>query len=293
MVSLNLKLFIVLGFATLGSKSVAAINDLYPGDYVAAPAGQSAFAVYSYHRESEGVFSGGLSSKEKRRENSMAIFLAARYFDLFSMRSAISGSAGYAVQSTTDLISKVKEQTDGLTDPKISITFWPFIDQEKFRFFAVNAAYIFGSGSYDTSASQNIGQNRDRSSLSLAWVQRSYSFFTLEVTGELAWYGTNKNFRSNSSSLDQRSTQSVTTFLRYQLNEVASPYLGFRRIWGGETLVNGVAQGDSAAAERAYVGLRLLADQRNIVHIRAEADTKLFSGYKLTQGLSVRWTTLR
>lgn len=283
----------VVGTLACSGTSLAAINDLYPGDYIPAEAGQSALVLYGYDRKYDGVYAAGSNSNSKERSNDTVVLLAAQYFDFLDKRFAVSASAGWATQTTTTTSTSRQEKVEGATDPKVSLTMWPYINPNKFQFLSLSLAYIAGAGNYDNGSSQNIGQNRDRGSLSLSWAQRLWPDVIAEVTGEMAWYGKNTNFGSDSSHLGQRTTQSMTGFLRYRLNDRFSPYIGYQANWGGETLVNGVAQGDTARMERAYLGLRISADPQNIFHIRAESDTKLVSGYKQTQGVSVRWTVVR
>lgn len=271
------------------SPAFAALNDIYPGDYLPAPAGQTAMVSYLYDRALRGPNEAGVSGPNGRTTQTL-IVLGAQYFDLVGWRANVAVSGGKSWQSTTDSISAAR--VDGFTDPKLSMTVWPYRDEQRGRFVAVNAAYVFGKGSYDRSASQNIGQNRDRSILSLSWGERTTEATMLEVTAELARFGTNPELAPSLSRLEQRDAYAVTGFWRYRINEQFSPYVGAQLNWGGETIVDGTPKSDSVRGTRAYLGLRYQSDPSHIFHLRAAADRDVQWGYALKREWVFRWTWL-
>jgi len=270
----------------------AALNDIYPGDYLPAAAGQNAFLVYAYDRNLDGLYSSGTNSDQFDRDTRMAVFLAARYFDFHDMRMAVSASMGTAAQTTTNRALATDAGIRGTTDPKFSVTLWPYMDTQAGHYVALNLAHIVAWGSYDNTQSQNIGQNRDRSALSLAWAKQTSARTLTEITAEFDRFGDNTRYGAASARLEQRSAQSLTGFIRYQASDTLSPYVGAQWNAGGETIVNGVPLGDTLRSRRVYLGLRYSPDPTNIFHLRFAKDTEVVSGYGLQQEIVFRWTWL-
>jgi hypothetical protein len=284
--------FIIALLFVFASSSKAALNDIYPGDYLPANAGQNAFLLYLYDRNLDGTYTAGNSSGRYDRDSRMAIVLGAHYFDFQGFRMAVSGSVGRALQSTTDLSTSQTADVNGTTDPKFSLTVWPYMNNETRHYFAVNLAQIVPWGSYDNTQSQNIGQNRERTALSLAWAKQTTERTLTEITAEFDRFGVNDRYGASASRLEQRWAQSLTGFVRYQATGSLSPYLGAQLNYGGESILNGTPMGDTLRSSRAYLGLRYQPEPANIFHLRFAKDIDVVSGYRLGQEIVFRWTWL-
>jgi hypothetical protein len=114
----------------------------------------------------------------------------------------------------------------------------------------------------------------------------------LEVTGELARFGANSESGLSKSRLEQRSASAITAFFRYRINDQFTPYVGAQANWGGETIVDGVAQSDSVQSKRAYLGLRFQQHPSHILHLRMATDSDVQWGYGLKREWALRWTWL-
>lgn len=272
----------------LSQPVLAALNDIYPGDYLAAPAGTNALVVYAYDRVLEGPYRAGQNTGSQARDTNTLIILGATYFDIHKTRVALSASAGRSRQSTADNSAETHNTVWGTTDPKVSITFWPM--QTDRNSLAINAAHVFPWGSYDAAAAQNIGQNRHRSALSLSWAHFFNAKFRTEATAEFAFFQDNKD--NPSVVLRQKTTEALTVFGTYKLTQTISPYIGYQWNTGGEIAIGAGPYGEQDRFQRAFLGVRVGLPQDQILHIRGSRDTEKVAGLRLNQEMTLKWTKL-
>lgn len=273
---------------SLAHSATAALNDIYPGDYLSAPAGTKAVVVYFYDRALQRPYQEGQNTGSQARDTNTLIVLGATYFDINQTRFALSASAGRSRQSTAGNASSTDESVWGNTDPKVSATVWPLQNDQ--NSLAVNLAQIFPLGSYDSSAPQNIGQNRHRSIVSLSWAHFFNSRFRTETTAEFAFF--QKNQDNPSGVLRQKRAEALTVFSTYKLNPTLSPYVGYQWNAGGEIAVGENSYGDEDRFQRAFVGVRLSLPADQILYIRGSRDTTKLTGLRLTREVTVKWTKL-
>jgi hypothetical protein len=266
----------------------AAINDIYPGDYLAAPAGTNALVVYLYDRELEGPYRAGQNTGAQARDTNTLIVLGATYFDIHQTRVALSASVGRGRQSTGDNSASTSDTVWGTTDPKVSITFWP-VQTDKDSL-AINLAHVLPWGSYDAAAAQNIGQNRHRSALSLSWAHFFNTKFRTETTAEFAFLQDNKD--NPAGVLRQKTTEALTVFGTYKLTQTTSPYIGYQWNTGGEIAIGAGPYGEQDRFQRAFLGVRVGLPQDQILHIRGSRDTEKLTGLRLNREVTVKWTKL-
>jgi hypothetical protein len=272
----------------LGQPVLAALNDIYPGDYLAAPAGTNALVVYLYDRELEGPYRAGQNTGAQARDTNTLIILGATYFNIYEIRVALSASLGRSRQSTADNSASMSDTVWGTTDPKVSITVWPLkTDQNSL---AINLAHVLPWGSYDAAAAQNIGQNRHRSALSLSWAHFFNPKFRTEATAEFAFFQDNKD--NPAGVLRQKTTEALTVFGTYKLTQTTSPYIGYQWNTGGEIAIGAGPYGERDRFQRAFLGVRVGLPQDQILHIRGSRDTEKLTGLRLNREVTVKWTKL-
>ena len=271
----------------------AALNDIYPGDYAAAPAGTNALALYGYDRVLKGSYSQGINQNTLKREANTLVVLGARYFDIHSMRSMVSASVGKTKQKSFDLTGATAspQEISGKTDAKFSFGFWPVLVSDQYSL-AVNLAHVLPTGDYSPEASQNIGQNRARTALSFGWWHRLNTALVAEATVELARYSTNTSYQSATGTQSQGNTEALTLFLSYKSRGVVTPYAGYQWNWGGSYSTNGQPYGPPDRFSRSYLGIKISTTKNSGLHIRLSRDENKYSGMKLNQELAVKTTLL-
>ncbi len=272
----------------LNQPVVAALNDIYPGDYLAAPARTNALVVYAYDRALEGPYQAGQNTGAQARNTNTLIVLGATYFDIRQTRVALSASAGRSRQSTADNSSSTSNTVWGTTDPKVSITVWPLqTDQNSL---AINLAHVFPWGSFDAAAAQNIGQNRHRSALSLSWAYFFNPKLRTEATAEFAFFQSNKE--NPSGVLRQKMAEALTIFGTYKLTPILSPYIGYQWNAGGEISTGAGLYGEQDRFQRVFLGIRVGLPRDQILHIRGSRDTEKLTGLRLNHEMTFKWTKL-
>lgn len=273
------------------SKAQAAVNDVFPGDYVPGQAGMSAFSTYLYSRELTGLYINGQLNKSRRLRSDTSVFLTAHYFDWLNQRMLLSLSGGWSTLSMTTLATGEVIKNSGMFDPKVSWTIWPLLNQEQGRYLSFGFSFVPGWGDYDPSLGGiNAGQNRYRGVAYLAWSSRVAKTYVLEATAEQAIYGANPNFGPNAQRLEQSPAPALTGYVRHNWRPNLSPYIGVQLNFGGERKINGVTQEDSLRSDRAMLGVRWTPAPKQIVNFRLSHDTRVDHGFKLDHEWALRWT---
>jgi hypothetical protein len=135
----------------------------------------------------------------------------------------------------------------------VGATGWLFNDKQKNQYLAATLLFFAPTGEYDSRQLLNIGQNRYKSTLNIGYVQKLSEDFILELSPELAVYGKNKN--SLERTIEQRPSYALTTTLRYNQTPKLTLFGGFQQNYGGETLINDVAQNDMSKMQKATAGM--------------------------------------
>jgi len=289
----DLRVLLIIGAGALPVQASAALNDVFPGDYLAGSAGLTAFSSYIYQRNWKGLYSDGRSDQQREIDQNVAVVLVAHYFDALGRRMLLSASGGVATSELTDLGAGTRVNGSGVFDPKIGWTVWPFLREGARQQLALNFSYIPPWGDYTAGRAINMGQNRARSVASLAWSLDASKALRIEATAESAFFGKNSRFGVTGDTLEQAPAYALTVYGRYLTLGPVDPYMGLQGNWGGETRINGVAREDSVGSSRMMLGLRVGPSTSQILHLRYARDVRVDHGMRLASEFALRWTFLR
>lgn len=267
----------------------AAVNDVFPADYIAMPEGVSTASLYYFDRTQTGPYSNGQNVRDWKMHSRIAAVRLTHSMRVAGMTFSPLLVVPYSDSeiSGAGIPAAIRRSTGGMPDSRVGVALWFYNDAQLRRYLAVNATLLIPTGSYDANASLNPGENRYRRVLSLGWIHGFGDNVTLDVTPEIAWYGDNTRYQG-SKCLEQAPTYAVTGYLRYKLNPDWQPFIGYQANRGGETRVNSVAMNDAINSDRLYLGGTYRFNPSIFVNFRYTRGLNFVNGFVLSDELALR-----
>lgn len=281
------------GALALGAASLAqgALNDIFPTDYVPLGAGTTVLTAYLYDRQSKGPYVAGEKTQPWTSNASIGVLRGSYFGDVLGVRTAGTATMTYADQRLegSGIPKSINKETGGWYDARFGLTAWPINDPVQRHYLAINATVMLPTGDYQRQRLQNIGENRHREALSLAWIRGLGNNWTVEAIGELTWFGDNTAYFPGARKREQARSEALTTYLRYRWSNGLQAFSGYQWNSGGETRINGIAQNDPARSQRAYLGLIYPVGQGHVLNLRLAKDIQVENGFAIEREVALRW----
>jgi hypothetical protein len=273
----------------------AAINDVFPTDYVALPEGFNTVTLYYFDRTQTGPYNNGQNPLNWKIHSSIAALRLTRSMKVAGM----SVSSVLVVPYSDSLISgagiplTVQRSNAGMADSRIGAVLWLYNDAALRRYLAVNATLVMPTGSYDSNPNVvlNPGENRYKRVLSLGWIHGFGDKITLDVTPEIACYGDNASYQGN-KRLEQAPTYALTGYLRYQFTPDWRAFVGYQANQGGETRVNAIARKNAINSDRLYLGGTYRLTPSSFVDFRYTRGLNFINGFVIRDEFALRISKL-
>lgn len=139
-------------------------------------------------------------------------------------------------------------RSSGAGDPFVGSEIWFVNNPVTKRYFALGLYVSAPLGAYDANkGGANLGSNRWVQVTHLSYSQNLIGSLFLDMTGELAIYGTNNNYLGG--TYKQRPTAGLQTHLRYDLSKATTLGVSYFHSAGGRTTLDGVQQSGSSVAD--------------------------------------------
>ncbi len=159
----------------ISSAATAAVNDIYPTDFVALPNGSLNVTVYAGHQKASGPYADGVRSAGEVNINQVVV-RASRIFSVGQNNQY--AWAPVVVLSQADLNGNVALSNPtfgggarGMGDLRLGNAFWFHIDRPNRTYGLIGLFAILPTGDYDSSKILNVGENRMRYVLTAGWMQ--------------------------------------------------------------------------------------------------------------------------
>lgn len=282
---------VCFSIASIAIPCSAAVNDVFPTDYVALPEGFNTATLYYFDRTQTGPYSNGQNLRDWKTHASIAALRLTRSMKVAGMSVSPMVVVPYSDSSISGgaIPATVQLSTAGMADSRVGATLWFYNDAALRRYLAVNATLVMPTGSYDPNPNilLNPGENRYRQVLSLGWIHGFGDNLTLDVTPEIAWYGDNANFQG-SKHLEQAPTYALTGYLRYQFTPDWRAFVGYQANHGGETRINAIAQKNAINSNRLYLGGTYRLTPTSFADFRYTQGLNFVNGFVLRDELALR-----
>jgi hypothetical protein len=224
------------------------------GDYEVYPGGANILPLYYQHAERSDLYANGqkvatnfdlksdigLIRYIRPVQLSETAFLDPQFILPFGELKA-SGNASFLgkASGTADLI--LGAPVKFLLDPNTRDAF------------SVGTFVYLPTGNYDNARPLNLGENRWKGLVQLAYVKHFNATWALDVIGDVTINGKNTDYGPAHATLKQDPRYEAQVHLRYSLSPVTSLSVDYGYYWGGENEVNGVSQNDKLRTQYARV----------------------------------------
>ncbi|MCE1244376.1 transporter [Oryzomicrobium sp.] len=269
----------------------AALNDVFPTDYVPMAPGTTVLVSYLYDRQVKGPYVGGEKTQNWKGNATIGALRASYFGDVLGVRTAGTLTMTYADQHLdgTGIPNSINKASSGWYDARLGLTGWAINDPERRHYLAVNLTAMVPTGEYQRQNLQNVGENRHREALSLAWIRGLGTNWTAEAIGELTWYGDNSAYFPGARTRQQARSEALTTYLRYRWDNGFQAFAGYQWNTGGESRINRVDQHDSPRSQRAYLGLLYPVAKNHVLSLRLGKDVQVENGFAIDREATLRW----
>lgn len=239
--------------ATLPGAAHAVAVD--PGDYTYLPPGTGLALLYYQHASGKSLYSGGHKvSGNADLDVDVGIARGVKYVDVGGVTVAPQFLLPFGqVRPGGDLGGL--DVANGMGDLILASTIFLLKDDPGRRSFGITPWLWLPTGKYDPQRALNpFGENRWKFALQGAAVVPLGDKFTLDLVGDMQWFGDNTHFGPDRRTLSQRPMWEAQAHLRYHVAPTTSLYLTLSQLAGGETEVDGARQNDRQRRTRALVG---------------------------------------
>ncbi len=275
----------------------SAINSPLPGDFTALPKGATSITSYYLHNSVQqyqagatGPFSGTYTS---------AVVRVSHYRDLADERFSLVAIAPVAKLALEGPLPPGMEHApSGVGDLRLGFTWYPIHDLDRRHHLGINLMQVLPTGRYVADQPFNIGENRQRTALSLGWIRSITPHWTLDLMAEYDWFGDNPEafnpLTFGHARLTQAPSQALTAYISYHPDRINALYLGSEWNWGGEQSLDGVPLDNASELQRLYLGgvYFLTPDRLRILNLRLTQDAHMENGFAIEHGLTLRFIYL-
>ena len=284
--------FIAIAAWVLSSAASAAVNDIYPTDFIALSNGSLNITVYAGHQKSSGPYTNGVRSTGEINIYHL-VLRASRIFsvgqnDQYAWAPVlVLGSAD--VNGNAALNNPIfGGGASGMGDLRLGNAFWFHIDRPNRTYGLIGLFAILPTGDYDRSRILNVGENRMRYVLTAGWMQPIGGKWLMEVSPEIAVYGDNDQYLGDKVR-SQENSYALTTYLRYRQTDALQFYGGAQINRGGVSQVSGANPGGGPDNTRLYLGTLLFTSPKSQWQLRFSKDVKIENGFRSDGELSLRY----
>lgn len=236
-------LFLSLMVATSAKATVLATD---PADYVPLPPGTNLGLLYYQQSESTAFYADGRRTPAPFDvQSDIGVVRYIHYASLFGFTvtpQVIMPFGSVRMSAPANLHS------NGTGDPFIGSAIWFINDPDHQRYLSTAQFVSAPLGTYHTDqGSLNLGAHRWTAVTHLNYSQNITGPVFLDLTGEVAFYGTNNDFAG--ADYKQRPTFSLQSHLRYELSNRTRIAITYYHTAGGRTELNGVTQSASMSTD--------------------------------------------
>ena len=270
----------------------AAVNDVYPTDFIALPNGSVNVTIYSTHQKVRGPYTDGVRTVAGEASINQFALRASRVFAVGSNQQyawAPVAVLTYAdVNTNTALDTRRASDISGIGDLRLGNAFWFHIDRQNRTYGMVSLFVSLPTADYNTSRTLNVAENRMRYVLSAGWMQPIGGKWLIDISPEVAVYGEDDRYLGTRIRT-QDTSYALTTYLRYRQSDVWQFYGGAQINRGGATQVGGTEITGAPNNTRIYVGSMLFTSPKQQWQLRYSRDVQIDNGLRSEGEISLRY----
>lgn len=145
------------------------------------------------------------------------------------------------------------ESDKGLGDTSFLLGLWPYSNHESETYLAIGAYLTVPTGSYDNNRLINIGENRFKTAMQIAYQKRLFDQAHFNFAFDAVKFGSNDAFTQNNITLEQKSLYTAQTGAMYHIDSTYSVGGVYFYTAGGETIRNDRKMDDMTRLQRYQI----------------------------------------
>lgn len=263
------------------------------GDYEAFPGGTNAAILYYQYANRSDLYANG--NKVSSNFNLKSNIGIARYIHVVKLSETAVLDPQIILpfgQLNTSGDAAVLGNAGGTADVIIGAPVKFILDPTTRDVFSIGPYLYLPTGSYDRSRIANLGENRWKGLLQLAYIRHFNATWALDLIGDVTVHGKNTDFTPAHATLKQDPRYEMQAHLRYNLSPATALSVGYGHIFGGENEVNGVKQNDKLKTQYARMTVTHFLNQTTQVQAQYGQDVSVENGLRENSRINLRLTKL-
>jgi hypothetical protein len=179
-------------------------------------------------------------------------------------------------------------RTSGVGDLILASPVWVINDAASRTYLGISPYLIVPTGSYDSSRSLNLGENRWKFNVQVGFVQGLTEHWHVDLTADAMFYGRNDDYSAGSQTLRQDRQYQAQGYLRYQFPAGTNAFVGLSQTMGGATRVNGVVKDDATRQRKVSVGASHFIAPTTQLLVSVGRDLKVDNGLRENSRINLR-----
>lgn len=266
-------------------------SEVYPGDFIALPSGTQVLSFYQYERDFEGYYFNGERVGGARATAHASVAAYTRYGQIGGLTSAWSVTLPYIDFHKTagTLPIWFGDESSGMSDVRLKYSVWPVNDPEHGRYVALTGIWQPNTGKYERNQVLSPGDNRNRLTFQLTWIEPLSKTVSMELTPEFSWHSDNDHYVG--THMEQENAYALTGYLRWQFYGPWSASIGFQSNGGGDQIIDGVRQHNKPDQQRVMMSLNTMLAPDLAASLRYSRDTSVENSVRIVSDwvLAVHW----
>lgn len=262
--------------------------DVDAGDYTALPPGTNLGLLYYQHAERTELYSDGDTVlNDAKLKSDVGILRGVHFMDIGGYTVDPQFLLPFGQLDAGGQISALGNES-GVADLILAATVWLHNDPKNKTYFGITPFLFLPTGSYDHNSVLNLGENRWKAVLQAGYITPLSEKFTLDLIGDVTWYGENDEFGPAKATLQQDLSYQAQAWLRYHLTDATHLALLYSHVWGGETEVNGMEQDDRLSTGKVALSVGHFFDPSLQGLATLGQDVSVDNGFKEDWRLNLR-----
>lgn len=145
------------------------------------------------------------------------------------------------------------------------------------------------TGNYDKHKSLNLGDNRWKLDLQVAYIKHINPKWAVDLTADVIYYGDNDDYSSSSLRREQDTSYATQLIGRYALTASTSLAAGIGYNWGGENTVAKIEQDDEMRTTNFRLTATTFITPSNQIQLQLGRDIKVENGVHENLRINLRY----
>lgn len=252
------------------------------------PEGTKLGLLYLQHAErDEFYFDGDKLSDKYKLDSDVAILRGVRYQNIGGYLTNIQLLLPFGQLAAGGDIDALGSES-GMGDPILANAIWFNQEPALNRALAITQYLFLPLGEYDKDDPLSLGENRWKYVFQGGYMHGFANNIVIDLVADVTFFGDNDDYSSADLTLEQDPQYQMQGFIRYKVGDKAALHVGYSRLWGGETEVDGVSLGNESNQEKVLAGGSYFVSPRTQLLATFGRDISVESGFKEESRLNLR-----